>query len=291
MNKISIVLIVLAVVIIVGAVVLIYRDHGGSAVLTSPVGSQINLPTQAEIQQVAPGWRVISMGEINSSQVLSGLYPNADSLYQEYIQAPGVNGSLVSISIIHYPGKPNSTESLPHVILGNYVIEVNSTGNVSPTTTQGILSLAKSVFNGHNGTPIEIPSFIYPSSPNLPLVEYVVDNITSQQGNFTQYSAYFVASTAQSGESVGVDVLHGLNSTKLYNYLYSTTVVPASGNTSSHSLAVNGTLNGARYFNLSINGTFGETFYYVGLKGNYVVLIQAQPSSAFQIFEYIIEKL
>lgn len=291
MNRNLIIGIIAVVIIVLAGVFAFLELHHNSSNIVASGGP--TLPTQSQITQDIPGkWKVISLGEINSSQLLSGMYPNALSLYQEYVEPSGSNTTVVSISIVSYAGQPNATTSLPHAVVGHYLIEVNATGNVSQSIQESFLSLAKADLIGGNGTMITMPSFMYPSSSSLPLVEYAVSNLTSQQGNFTQYSAYYLGTTSTSGESLGVDILHGTNSTNLYNYLYSTTIVSSNGSSKGpSSLAVNGTLNGAKYFNLSVNGTFGQTFYYVGLKGEYVVLVQAQPNQNFQAFEYIIERL
>ncbi|MCP6729914.1 MULTISPECIES: hypothetical protein [Metallosphaera] len=291
MNR-NIVIGIIAVVVIALAGLLAFQElHRAPSNLAS-ASSEPTLPTQSQISQgIAGNWKIISMGEINSSQLLSGMYPNALSLYQEYVELAGSNSTVISISIVAYSGQPNSTTSLPHAVVGHYLVEVNATGNVSPTIQESFLALAKADLTGGNGTKLSVPSFMYPSTSSLPLVEFAVSNLTSQQGNFTQYSAYYLGTTSTSGESLGVDILHGPNSTALYNYLYSTTLIPSNGSTKGSSLAVNGSLNGIKYFNLSVNGTFGQTFYYVGLKGEYVILVQAQPSQNFQAFEYIVDRL
>ncbi|MEM0279784.1 hypothetical protein [Metallosphaera sp.] len=295
MEKVKLIGIGLAfVVLVIGA--LLYLDyHVFTGSLSTPMSnssiSTPNLPTQAEISSILPNWKIVSLGEINSSQVLNGIYPDADALYQEYLQEEGNNQSIISILILHFPGQPNASQQVPHTVIGHYVIMVNGTG-ISNNEQLAILNLAREVFVGHNGTSLTLPNFFYPSTSSLPLVEYVVAYLNTSEGQFTQYSVYYLSTGTNSGESVGVNVVEGNNSTQLYNYLYSTTKIDSNQTQSGpESLATNGTFDGARYFNISTTGPYGSTYYFVALKGNYVVLTQSQPLPDFQLFEYIITKL
>ncbi|MEM3293425.1 MAG: hypothetical protein QXO81_03540, partial [Metallosphaera sp.] len=111
MEKVKLIGIGLAfVVLVIGA--LLYLDyHVFTGSLSTPMSnssiSTPNLPTQAEISSILPNWKIVSLGEINSSQVLNGIYPDADALYQEYLQEEGNNQSIISILILHFPGQPN----------------------------------------------------------------------------------------------------------------------------------------------------------------------------------------
>ncbi|QKR00371.1 hypothetical protein GWK48_08295 [Metallosphaera tengchongensis] len=282
MKTFQVALIAVILVIVVASVLVIhYRSGSGSSLTLTQSSAGPYFPTEVQVQSTQPGWKIVSLGEVVSPSLVSGLYPNADSVYQEFLEQNNNNNSVISITVVHYSGTPNGNQTIPHAVLGHYLILVNSTGNVSSQVLTNLLSLEKSVLSSGNGIEITIPSFMYPNSSTLPVVEYVQTNITSPQGNFTQYSEYLLNSSTLGGESVGINVLKGDNSTVLYNYLYST----------ASKLAVNGSLGGIKYFNISVNGTFGQVYYNVGLNGKYVVLIQSQPSPYFQAFQYIIEKV
>jgi len=48
------------------------------------------------------------------------------------------------------------------------------------------------------------------------------------------------------------------------------------------------TYDGAKYFNLSTSTYYGNVYYMVGMKDQYLVFIQAQSSQALQLFTKIV---
>jgi len=273
MDSKKIALIIVVVVLVAVAIYFVARNMN---VVATTQG--VYLPTQDQLSQASPGWKLISLGEVNDTFVVQQTFPGADSYYQEYILSPTSNQTAVAITVVHYPGSPQvSNLSLPHYLINHYLILVNVTGNSSPVDLAKFLNLEVQVMMGRNGTQVKIPPYMYPSSKGLNLVQYYVLNVTSPEGNFTQYSEYLLGNSS----SVNVAVLTGQDATQLYNYLYGTT---------GH-LAINGTLSGYRYFNLTVNSTFSSIYYNVGLKGNNVVLVQAQGQPAFNIFQYVMERV
>jgi len=263
--KNSIFVVIAAVVLVAVGVFLLFHSVGHPVEQVQV--SQVVFPTQAQVSSVlGNGWNITGLYENNYTKALQQQYPGVKALYQEYIQ----NGNqTIILSVFDL----NGSTTLQGVKVGKYFVSANISGNKSAFNLQNIQNLEVKTLKSQKGLTPTLSPLLMAGSKNSTLLSF--GNQTSQ--NYTIYFETLIYNNSYTSIDL-VKANGSYNISSLFNYFIATapnnvTVV---------------TYDGAKYFNLSTPTYYGNVYYIVGMKDQYLVFIQAQSSQAFQLFTKII---
>ena len=264
MKNSTLVVIIIAVVIVAIGAFLIFHPVKQVQI------NRVVFPTQPQVSSVlGNGWNITGLYENNYTKALQQQYPGVNALYQEYIQ----NGNqTITISVYEL----NGSTTLQGIRVGKYLVSANISGNKSTFNLQGIQNLEVKTLKSQKGLIPTLSPLLIPAGKNSMLIGF--GNQTSQ--NYTIYFETVIYNN--SFASIYLLKANGsYNISLLFNYLLST--APQNVTVAAY--------NGAKYFNLSVSTYYGNVYYIVGMKDQYLVFIQAQSSQAFQLFTRIINEV
>ncbi|MEM0131818.1 MAG: hypothetical protein QXE55_06505 [Saccharolobus sp.] len=262
--KIIIIVVAIAVILIIGGLILF--EH---AIMPSQtVISKVVFPTQDQLSSVlGNNWNITELYEENYSSAVNQQYPGGTVLYQEYVQR---DNQTIVISVLQLS---NSSTSIKGIKVGNYLVFANVSSNSTQINLNSIEELEVSTLKSGKGLmPTVNPLLIVPMS-NVTILQF---------GNATtsNYTIYF-QTLLYNNSYVTIDLAKSSNISSLFNYLLLT---------AGKNVTVS-TINGAKYFNLSLQTYYGSVYYYVGVKDNYLIFIQSQTPQAFQLFLLIVNRV
>ncbi|BCU67591.1 hypothetical protein HS7_10280 [Sulfolobales archaeon HS-7] len=254
--------------IVVSVVIIGVLVGGLSYYQLSHVTPSLIVLSQQDISTVMPGWKVAGVLVANYTPFFSSLYPNATQVAQEeFIKG---NATLY-LYVIEYNATPTNKPGYSEY--GHFLIHANVTGNTSYVNLNNVISEEINAIKTGSGLKPEISNFMLSSNDNVNVLEY---------GNLTSKDINLYIEVVKDNQSITyISIENASNYSEIYSSIYS----------SVKQYAVNGTLNGYNYFNLTITSLQGQSFYIVGEKPTWVVILEFYGPPQFQLFSTIMERI
>lgn len=263
MKYYQIAIIIVAIVIIIVGIIIFQHNFTSQQII-----SKVVFPTQQQISStLGPDWNVTGLFEENYTNAVYQQYPGAITLYQEYVQK---DNQTVTITVLLLN---SSSSQLKGIKIGKYLIMANVTGNSSPINLNSVENLEVETLKSGIGLTPTLNPLLISANKNITILEF--GNATTRN-----YTIYF-ETIMYNNSYISIDLAKSSNITSLFNTLLSS---------AGRNVTVS-TIDSAKYFNLSFVSVYGSVYYTVGIKGNYLVFIQAQSPQSFNFFIQMINKV